>query len=598
MAISIQLRNCFADSRRLIADGYLAESYEEMRYTIITVLLLTLIFFVQYGEAFRCGTPHLKMDMAPELLSEVATAPAPALSIGFQRPFFAIDFVRRQQYTINATLRASGPHCYIFVEDSEWQENVTAHTVQTIQTAFETATPADPQRGIYDILTENFGAPPDIDGNQKVILLIFNIRDINIHQATAGYFLPIDQHRGMLHHPTLGPLHSNEADILYINSKKQPTNSDAIQSVIAHELQHLIHWKHSPKEETWIDEGCADYAAFQCGYNLYQHINAFQKTPNISLTDWTQMSQTNLLAHYGASFLFMLYLHDHYGGVQTVTALVKNPLDGILGITRTLQARGMSRPFSDIFADWKVTNYLTTWRLLGTLEKPFRYHTLTPVIQPLFTHETYPANEKNKKLANFAAHAIECKVAALDQVGLTVGFSTQRNANVDIKVAYLRNTGEVHIESLPFKIADGTASLDIPTFGNDVQRLMLIPSLQVENQSFSQQTITYNYDAFEGSLGTYTIHVLPNPIHPNYWEVIAVPSEAKGIHSLTLTLTYQNRKLLDAKPMVYVENGDNALYRCVFHLKSDIETAAVNWSIRRGDTIIDEGVLNQPITDN
>lgn len=561
-----------------------------------------LIFFAQSGEAFRCGMPHLKMDIPPELLTDVATAPAhpaaPALSIGFQRTFFAIDFARKQQYTINATLRASGSHCYIFVEDSEWQENVTARTVQTIQTAFETATPADPRRGIYDILTESLGPPPDIDRNQKVILLLLNIRDINAHHTTAGYFLPIDQNRGMLHHPTLGPLHSNEADILYIHSKSNPANSNALQAVIAHEFQHLIHWKHSPNEETWIDEGCADYAAFQCGYDLYQHLNAFQKTPNISLTDWSQMSQTNLLAHYGASFLFMLYLHDHYGGIQTIAALVKNPLDGILGITRTLQTRGTSRPFSDIFADWKVTNYLTTWRVLGTLEKPFGYHTLTPVIQPLFTHDTYPILGKNKKLANFAAHAIEYKVATADQAGLNLSFSTQRNANVNIKVAYLFNTGEILVEALPFKTTDGTASLDIPTFGNDVQRVMFMPSLQVENQRFSQQFITYNYNAFEGNLGTYATHILPNPIHPNYWEIIAVPSEAKGVHSLTLTLTYQNSKILDAKPMLYVENKGNTLYRCAFHLKSEIETATVEWSIRRGDTIIDEGVLNEPIIDN
>lgn len=574
----------------------------KMRYTIITVLLLTLILSPQYSEAFRCGTPYLKIDIAPELLTDVPTAPthpaAPALSIGFQRTFFAIDFARRQQYTINATLRASGPHCYIFVEDSEWQENVTALTVQTIQTAFETLTPADPRRGIYNILTENFGTPPDIDGNQKVILLLLNIRDISTHHVTAGYFFPIDQHRGMLHHPTFGPLHSNEADILYIDTKKRAANADTIQPVIAHELLHLIHWKHSPKEETWIDEGCADYAAFQCGYDLYQHVDAFQKTPNISLTDWAQMNQTNLLAHYGASFLFVLYLHDHYGGPQTVASLVKNPLDGFLGIARTLQTHGIDRTFSDIFADWKVTNYLTTWKIVGTVGKPFRYHTLVPTIQPLFTHETYPALEKNKKLANFAAHAIECKVATSDQAGLNLSFSTQRNVSVNIKVAYLRNTGEIFVESLPFKTADGTASVDIPNFGNDVQRFMLIPSLQVENQSFSQQSITYNYNAFEGSLGSYTTYVLPNPIHPNYWEIIAVPSEAKGVHSLTLTLTYQNRKILDAKPMIYVENKDNTLYRYAFHLKPEIGTAAVKWSIRRGDTIIDEGVLNQLITDN
>ncbi len=572
-----------------------------MRNIIVTFFFLTLTFSAQYGETFQCGTPYLKDGMVYRLSPDVATAPAhpaaPAHPIGFQRTFFAIDFARKQQYIINATLRASGPHCYIFVEDSEWQENVTAQTVHAIQTAFDSATPADPRRGIYDILTEDLGPPPDIDGNEKVILLFLKIRDIGARHATAGYFMPIDQHRGMLHHPTLGPLHSNEADILYINSKNQSANSDAIQSVIAHEFQHLIHWRHSPNEETWIDEGCADYAAFQCGYNLYQHLNAFQKAPNISLTDWSQMSQTNLLAHYGAAFLFMLYLHDHYGGGQTVAALVKNRLDGISGITQTLKARGTHRPFSDIFADWKVANYLTTWKTFGTVEKTFRYNSLALAVQPLFTHESYPALGKNRTLANFAAHAIECKVATAGQAGLTLSLSAQRNMPVNIKVAYLHKTGEIEVESLPFKTIDGTASLDIPTFGTDVQRLMLIPSLQIENQSFSQQSITYDYSAFEGSLGTYTTHVLPNPIHPNYWEIVAVPSEVTSVHSFTVTLTYQNRNLLDAKPMVYVKNEGNALYRYVFHLDPEVETTEVEWSIMRGDTIIDEGVLNES-TDN
>ena len=566
-----------------------------MRFTTITFFLLTLTLFTQSGEAFRCGTPHLKMEMVHQLSPEVASAPAhpaaPALPIGFQRPFFAIDFARNQQYTINATLRASGSHCYIFVEDAEWRENVTALTVQTIQRAFDTATPADPRRGIYDILTDDLGSPPDVDGNQKVILLFLDIREIGTRNTTAGYFMPIDQQRGILHHPTLGPLRSNEADILYLNSNNLPANSWVIQAVIAHELQHLIHWRHSPNEEIWIDEGCADYAAFQCGYDLNQHIAAFQKTPNISLTDWSQMSQTHLLAHYGAAFLFMQYLHDHYGGTQTVAAIVKNRLDGIMGITHTLAVRGMPKKFSDIFSDWKVANYLSTWRELGNVEKPYRYNTFVPVIKPLFAHDTYPVSGKNRSLANFASHAIEYNVATAGQAGLTLSFSTQRNTNVDIKVAYMYNTGEILVESLPLKTTDGTTSLDIPIFGTAVQRLMFMPSLQVENKSFSQQSINYNYGAFEGSLGTFTTHILPNPVHLNYWEIIAVPSEATVAHALTITLTYQKRTLVDAKPMVYIQNNDQAAYRYAFHLKPEIVATEVEWGIIRGDTIIDEGTL-------
>ena len=567
----------------------------DMRSTVLTFFFITLTFLSQTGDAFRCGTTHLKLENIHKLASEMATAPdnpnAPVRPIGFQRPFFAIDFARNQQYIINATLRASGTHCYIYVEDTEWQETINPLTVQNIQRAFEQATPADPRQGIYDILTQKLGPTPDVDGNQRVILLLLNIRERVNDYTTAGYFMPIDQQRGLLHHPTLGPIHSNEADIIYLNTNNRSPHLNAFQGIIAHELQHLIHWKHSPNEDIWVDEGCAGYATFLCGYNLDQHVNAFRNASHISLTDWTQMSQTHLLAHYGASFLFMLYLNDHYGGTQTIAKIVKNRLDGITGVTQSLAAQGRQNRFSDIFADWKVAIYLSTWRGLGTLEKQYRYNTPIATIKPLFSHSSYPALGKNRRLANFASHAIEHKIDTTGQAGLTFSLSTQRNANVDIKVAYLNNTGEILVETLPLKTLDGTAALDIPKFGTTVQRMMVMPSLQIENQSFSQQSITYDYNAFEGSLGTYTTHILPNPIHPNYWEILAVPSETTVAHAFTVTLTYQNRTLLDAKPMLYIQNKNHTTYRYVFHLEPDIEPSDVNWRIMRGETLIDEGVL-------
>lgn len=583
--------------------------------TLPLTIPLTIHFAAQSSHAFRCGTPFLKEGLVLQPSTDLGTAPrhpaAPALTIGFQRSFFAIDFARKQQYSISATLRASGTHCYIFVEDSEWQTHITTQTVQSVQRAFDSATPADPRRGIYDILTEDFGPPPDVDENDKVIILLLNILDTSTSHTTAGYFMPIDQYRGRLHHPALGPLHSNEADIIYINSRNHPNTSASDifswQSVIAHELQHLIHWRHSPNEEIWIDEGCADYAASQCGYTLYQHVNAFQKAPNTSLIDWTQQTDTNLLAHYGAAFLFMLYLHDQYGGTGTVAALVKNPLDGIPGITQTLKTQGINKSFSDIFSDWKVANYLTTWRTLGAVENPYRYNSIVLSIPPQFEHVSYPANGKNRRLANFSAHAIECKVATVGQSGLTLGLSTQRQLNtalgiIDVKATYLHTSGEIVVGKVPFRTVDGIASLDIPTFGTDIQRLMVIPSLQVENASFAQQTVAYDYNVFEGNLGTYTTHVLPNPIHPNYWEIIALSNEPAAVQAFTVTLTYQNRKLLDAKPMIYLENEKTALYRYAFNLKPDIAIEKVEWTIKRGTSdisggVIDGGILNEPITE-
>ena len=598
------------------------------------VIPLAMNFAAQSSYAFRCHYhiikgPFLKEGLVLPPSSNLGTAPrhpaAPALTVGYQRSFFAIDFARKQQYSINATLRASGTHCYIFVEDSEWQTHITTAIVQSVQRTFDSATPADPRRGIYDILTEDFGTPPDVDENDKVIILLLNILDRNTRHSTAGYFMPIDQYRGLLHHPTLGPLHSNEADIIYIHSRNHPPHTRVsdisnLQSVIAHELQHLIHWHHSPNEEIWIDEGCADYAAFQCGFNLYQHVNAFQAAPNTSLIDWTQQTDTNLLAHYGAAFLFMLYLHDHYGGTETVAALVKNPLDGIHGITQTLKTQGINKSFSNIFSDWKVANYLTTWLTLGTVEDLFRYNSIVLAIQPQYEHVIYPASSKNRRLANFSAHAIECKAATVGQSGLTIGLSTQRQLNmslaiIDVKATYLHTSGEIVVGKVPFRIVDGAASLDVPAFGTDIQRLMVIPSLQVENASFTQQTIAYDYSVIEGGFGTYTTHVLPNPIHPNYWEIVTQPdmslaNEPAVVHAFTVTLTYQNRKLLDAKPMIYLKNEKTVpgyipsyvTYRYTFNLKPDIAAEKVKWTIKRGtgdifDRVIDEGILDESITE-
>ena len=83
-----------------------------MRYITIKVFLLTLTVFIQYGETFQCGVPQIKQHIGTQVIPDVPDAPAhpaaPELPIGSQRTFFAIDFAKRQQYTINTTLRGSG----------------------------------------------------------------------------------------------------------------------------------------------------------------------------------------------------------------------------------------------------------------------------------------------------------------------------------------------------------------------------------------------------------------------------------------------------------------------------------------------------------
>ena len=167
------------------------------------------------ADSYFCGTPHLSNPKyvidatnGPQQVLALGnrTAPAlpvaPALPIGTERTFFAPDFRSMQQYTVSAVLRGVGSFCYVFVEEAEWNTRVTARTVQAIIRAFDTATPANPQQGIYPTLTKFFGAPPDIDGNGRIILLLLNIQDAHgANRYTAGFFNPADQQRGLLRNP-------------------------------------------------------------------------------------------------------------------------------------------------------------------------------------------------------------------------------------------------------------------------------------------------------------------------------------------------------------------------------------------------------------
>ena len=77
----------------------------------------------------------------------------------------------------SATLRAIGEFCYLYVEDSQWEHTVKRETLEVVRRAFDDSTPADPQRGIYRIQSDLFGAPPNVDGDPKIYMLLLDIRD-------------------------------------------------------------------------------------------------------------------------------------------------------------------------------------------------------------------------------------------------------------------------------------------------------------------------------------------------------------------------------------------------------------------------------------
>ena len=581
---------------------------------LIHVKNITLLFIVMLlplgvpdgSAAYVCGTPRLSFtdstpfqrpapgaghpsaatgrasdpEVPPAMMAPGLPA-APALLIGTERTFFAPDFRSMQQYTVSTVLRGVGNFCYVFVEDTEWNTRVTAATVQAMIRAFDTAVPANPQRGIYLTLTEIFGTPPDIDRNGRIILLLLNIRDKEHGgQFTAGFFNPADQSRGVLRHPGFRgfPIRSNEGEILYIDTRPLNPNSETAHNVIAHEFQHIINWTHDAKEATWVDEGCAEYAAFLCGYSLREHIAAFEKTPTVSLVAWPEVGDRSL-PHYGAAFLWMLYLQEQYGGIATLVEIVQNRGTSFTGVADALASQGVHQTVSDIFISWKLANYLSDYRAVTLSLSPRRWY------------RSYPSGTQDGELDNFSADYIGFENAG----GLTIGFSSGSVSNTAAHAIAYHTTGAVEVREIGLSTTNA-GSLVLPT---TVTEAILVPSLQTATPTFDSGRKKYQYSATRGAHIAFITTALPNPVHPRYWDILAKPSEPLVGLTPMVTLILHDSKAeqlyREAQAMYpvkrYAQNND--LYRFSFLLTSEIEPTSVVYQISLDSRIVDTGTLSE-----
>lgn len=216
---------------------------------------------------------------------------------------------------------------------------------------------------IYPTDTAFFGMPVERPpGNTKIDILIFNMRDESFYSPetvtwyTAGYFssaASLANNRNIIHIDTyewpwrLGPDPPITPGGLY--------RPYLVEGVIAHEFEHLIHFDRDFDEFLWVDEGCADFAGYLCGYGFPTgHIEEFLLYFwDESLTMWE-----GYLSDYGASFLFMFYLNEHYGGADTISSIVAEQANGIEGVNNVLKALGIPKDFDQIFQDWAIANYL------------------------------------------------------------------------------------------------------------------------------------------------------------------------------------------------------------------------------------------------
>lgn len=242
---------------------------------------------------------------------------------------------------VKATCRGIGQNLYVFVNDEDWQRPVTQEDVDRIIEAFDRSSPANPHKGIYQIATEVFGSPPDKDGDPRIYILISELGEFRGHHFD-GFFRYIDQ---------TNEKGSNQLDMLYVDA--HDPSSEYHIGVLAHEFQHLIHWRYDPEEEGWANEALSEVCMILCGYYTdKRHVETFLKHPDRAL-----VTTAHGATSYGACLLWATYIYDRLGP-EFLGRWVGEPAHGVKGFEDALKHMAYKDTFNTLFADWMVTLYL------------------------------------------------------------------------------------------------------------------------------------------------------------------------------------------------------------------------------------------------
>ncbi len=269
----------------------------------------------------------------------IATPPANVQprQVGETQIFWVADTDANREFQISATLRVVGQHIYMWVQ-SDVAVNIDA--LQSLADAFDTR--------VYPMVRALWGeeSNPGIDGDPRLYGLFVE----QLGGSVAAYFSSRNTFPKAVW-PT-----SNQHEMFLFNLDTpgaQNLASTVIESVVAHEFQHMIRFNIERNEDIWLNEGFSSFTQLL----LYQDAGSipyFFNRPDTQLNDWPPDRDTS--PHYGAGALFVAYLYERFGE-EALRKLSDEPERGLAAFDHVL--KGMGQPGLDnFFADWVLANFL------------------------------------------------------------------------------------------------------------------------------------------------------------------------------------------------------------------------------------------------
>jgi hypothetical protein len=276
---------------------------------------------------------------------------------------YNVDETRWMQ-NISFVLKRKGPALYLWVELTELDSSyVRERDADSLYSALQERTPQqshDPTEGIIVNNNEVFGEPSDIDDNNRVHVLLTDVKDGREKTSEAPFVA------GFFHPEDLNPNNSsaNQGEVLYLDTRPGIYTDDGeyrlsinLQATAAHEYQHLIHANYDVNEVTFVNEGLSEWAEILNGYPL-RSTNYLSRANdstgyNVNLFLWRD-GEDNVLYDYQRAGLFTHYMAEQFGVMET-GAVTRSSRDGVNGLTSTVL---QNKTFENFLLDFHTANSL------------------------------------------------------------------------------------------------------------------------------------------------------------------------------------------------------------------------------------------------
>ncbi|MDX2163491.1 MAG: immune inhibitor A [bacterium] len=335
-----------------------------------------------------------RVELARRLrgVAAVAAPPtaAPSRNVGERMVFSVIDTAQEQLYEVPAVLRVVGDHLYLWVQQDR-QAEIENAPLQALADAFDDT--------IYDSVRALWGSEntPGIDGETRIHGLFTDAVGVN----AAAYFMS-DNTVPRAAFPT-----SNERDMFLFNLNvflNYPARE--IESVVAHEFQHMIRHSVQPNEETWANEGLSEFTQSYL-YDLQTfEIDSFLQRPATQLNTWG-VGDGSRSPNYGATGLFFIYLYERYGleAIQRFSA--DSAPRALVSLDNTLRQAGSAQTADAFFADWVAANAVDGAAPYGYqgFDYPVEAVAMTPVVRLPF--------EVTDSVPQYATHYYDLSAARI-----------------------------------------------------------------------------------------------------------------------------------------------------------------------------------------